>query len=110
MSLLINGVDMSDSCRHCRFCIPTEPDCDDSPYECVLNDYLHWATWLDVPNFVSEGCQLIKLPTPHGDLIDRDDLLAYFEKKSKGKTAEEALKLLYTALKAYPTVIEKEIS
>jgi transposase-like protein len=46
--------------------------------------------------------------TLHGDLIDRDDLLAYFERKSKGKTAEEALKLLYTALKAYPTVIEKE--
>jgi hypothetical protein len=51
-----------------------------------------------------------EIPTPHGDLIDRDDLLAYFERKSKGKTAEEALKLLYTALKAYPTVIEKEMN
>lgn len=49
-----------------------------------------------------------EVPTPHGDLIDRDDLLTYFDRKSKGKTAEEALKLLYTALKAYPTVIEKE--
>lgn len=52
--------------------------------------------------------QVRGISTPHGDLIDRDDLLAYFDRKAKGKTAEEALKLLYTALKAYPTVIEKE--
>lgn len=51
---------------------------------------------------------VVAFPTSHGDLIDRDDLLTYFERKAKGKTAEEALKLLYTALKAYPTVIEKE--
>lgn len=51
---------------------------------------------------------VVAFPTLHGALIDRDDLLEYFGRKSKGKTAEEALKLLYTTLKAYPTVIEKE--
>ena len=56
------------------------------------------------------GKHIVEIPTPHGDLIDRDDLLAYFDRKSKGKTAEEALRLLYTALKAYPTVIEKEMN
>ena len=60
--------------------------------------------------FNGKSYPIVEIPTPHGDLIDRDDLLAYFERKSKGKTAEEALKLLYTALKAYPTVIEKEVN
>ena len=55
-------------------------------------------------------CPITEIPTPHGDLIDRDDLLAYFDRKAKGKTAEEALKLLYTALKAYPAVIGKEMN
>ena len=60
--------------------------------------------------FNRKSYPITEISTPHGDLSDRDDLLAYFEKKSKGKTAEEALKLLYTALKAYPTVIEKEMN
>lgn len=97
MSLLINGLDMPKCCCDCSLY--------DSAGFCALDptrgfeDYNHKRP---------DDCTLVEIPTPHGDLIDRDDLLAYFERKSKGKTAEEALKLLYTALKAYPTVIEKE--
>lgn len=76
MSIIVNGVDMPNSCKCCLFCIPTEPDdyIDDSPYECVINQYLHWATWTDVPNFISEGCKISGIPTPHGRLIDADKL------------------------------------
>ena len=111
MSLLINGMDMPkncESCKHKRF-IGTDTNSGLEPklqYECLFcNDVI-----ITLNGEKNSSCKFEQLPTPHGDLIDRDDLLAYFEKKSKGKTAEEALKLLYTALKAYPTVIGKEIS
>ena len=101
MSLLIEGMDMPKNCKDCpcreygKFSY--EPDW------CCLNrkNIVNAET-------ISPNCPLSDIPTPHGDLIDRDDLLAYFDRKAKGKSAEEALKLLYTALKAYPTVIGKE--
>ena len=108
MSLLINDMDMPSSCQSCKLkrfagnrvlsgCKP------EALYECPFCDGL-----FTLKNKRQPTCKFEQLPTPHGDLIDRDDLLTYFERKSKGKTAEEALRLLYTALKAYPTVIEKE--
>jgi hypothetical protein len=103
MSLLIKGMKMPKCCSDCAFYQ------DDMYPACKFlwddfDNYRHPAIERD------KNCPLSEIPTPHGDLIDRDDLLAYFERKSKGKTAEEALKLLYTALKAYPTVIEKEMN
>lgn len=108
MSLLINGINMPRCCKECGLLIDEDFSCDSSPHYCAVNQYLRWRDWSEVPEYISAGCLLIEIPIPHGDLIDRDDLLAYFDRKAKGKTAEEALKLLYTALKAYPTVIEKE--
>ena len=99
MSLLINGVDVPRCCCDC-FLYDSAGFCALDPTR-EFEDYNHKRP---------DDCALVEIPTPHGDLIDRDDLLAYFDRKSKGKTAEEALKLLYTALKAYPTVIEKEMN
>lgn len=108
MSLLINGMDMPDGCRHCRFCIPTEPDCDDSPYECVLNDYLHWTTWMEVPIFVSEGCKLIKPRTHHGRLIDADVIMDLLEKSVPKKNRGHQFYVFRHMLRNAPTVIEAE--
>lgn len=110
MSLLINGINMPRCCKECGLLIDEDFSCDSSPHYCAVNQYLRWRDWSEVPEYILAGCPLIEIPTPHGDLIDRDDLLAYFDRKAKGKTAEEALKLLYTTLKAYPTVIEKEMN
>lgn len=74
MSIIVYGLDKPSRCRNCPFCIASEPDSDESSYECVINQYLHWATWTDVPIFISEGCKIGEIPTIHGDLIDRDKL------------------------------------
>lgn len=98
MSLLIKGMEMPVSCTECP--------CYDDMETCfcnVIDSYCEQYKTERHPD-----CPLAEIPTPHGNLIDRDDLLAYFDRKSKGKTAEEALRLLYAALKAYPTVMGKE--
>lgn len=104
MSLLIEHMDMPKNCDDCRlrsFNLLGGMMC------CLVDENV---TNQEFAYKRHPNCPLAEIPTPHGDLIDRDDLLAYFDRKSKGKTAEEALKLLYTALKAYPTVIEKEMN
>ena len=64
MSILIKGMEMPDSCRHC--CMMTGTFCD------VLNigvdPYGNGAKHRD------DWCPLVELPKKHGDLIDRDVL------------------------------------
>lgn len=103
MSIIVYGVDKPNGCRHCPFCIPTEPDLDNSPYECLLNFYLDWSTWTDVPDFISEGCKIGEIPKPHGDLIDKQKLL---EQVGYGSYSE--MKVPLSTLMSAPVVIEAE--
>ena len=60
MSVLIKGMEMPDKCRHCRF---------SSDFDCAVTGHFiptHSIRQLD--------CPLVEVPTPHGDLIDRDKL------------------------------------
>lgn len=103
MSLLIYGLDMPKNCADCPILQTGSLE-----HYCPLAKESMWS--IDTESGRHNNCPLSEIPTPHGSLIDRDDLLAYFDRKAKGKTAEEALKLLYTALKAYPAVIGKEMN
>ena len=100
MKLYVKSIDAPLNCMTCIY-----QEYDEDGFSCCRIDGAYAE-----PNERRKDCPVSDIPTPHGDLIDRDDLLAYFERKAKGKTAEEALKLLYTALKAYPTIIEKEMN
>ena len=62
-----------DRCTNCLFI-------DKITYDCKLmygNDY---------PDFETQykNCPLIEIPTPHGDLVDRDDLIAEYDRQHKG--------------------------
>ena len=72
--LIIKGMDMPESCRHCRLCVAEDTNDDYSPYYCVINPYLRWSTSVDIPDYVSLGCNSFEIPTPHGRLIDADQL------------------------------------
>ena len=50
-----------------------------------------------------DWCPLIEIPTPHGDLVDRNELLAEYDRQHKGP-AGGARKIMETA----QTVIEAE--
>lgn len=74
MSLLINGMDMPRCCKECGLLIDEDFSCDSSPHYCAVNQYLRWRDWSEVPEYISAGCLLIEIPTPHGRLIDADDI------------------------------------
>lgn len=111
MSIIIHGFYKPNRCRYCPFCIPTERDRDDSPYECVINSSLHWATWTDVPNFIPEGCKISGIPTHHGDLIDRDELVSKLipVKDAQSGIGQIFMEWLIALIKEKPpTIIEAE--
>lgn len=115
MSIIVYGVNKPSRCRNCPFCIATDPDSDDSPYECVINQYLHWATWTDVPDFISEGCKIGEIPTPHGRLIDADKLMKVIEENdytlcSRLNTLDRGMFTIgiKQAIDESPTIIEAE--
>ena len=47
---------------------------DSASYYCALNNYVAWSTENDISTDIEIGCPLIEIPTPHGDLIDKEQL------------------------------------
>ena len=75
MSVLIKGMEMPQNCDKCRFQSALRLYCDAMPYNfCGNTDDIERPDW----------CPLIEIPTPHGDLVDRDDLIAEYDHQHKG--------------------------
>lgn len=56
-----------------------------SCYECnlkVICDYASMNGWIS--NRRDSMCPLVEVKEPHGDLVDRDELLAEYDKQHKG--------------------------
>lgn len=70
MSVYIKGMEMPTSCWRCPLCLMVDPD----TYLCIPNGTKFDATFEAIDHIVLD-CPLIPVP-PHGDLIDRDELLA----------------------------------
>ena len=65
MSVLIKGMEMPKSCEECPLC------CDEAfgSYKCY-----RVKGWGD-DNSRAYDCPIVEVPTPHGDLIDSDDVI-----------------------------------
>lgn len=87
MGVYIKGMSKPKNCRRCYFngsdlfCLITRGKIDRDDYICEI------------------GCPLVEVKTPHGRLIDEDDILATWDAGSNGEI------LNYVA----PTVIEEEV-
>jgi len=68
MSLLINGMDMPKCCDDCPFY--------DSAGFCALDPTREFE---DYNHKRPDDCALVEIPTPHGDLIDRSELLNQYK-------------------------------
>lgn len=67
MSVIIRGMEMPQSCRCCPMCSVAEWWCD------ATNKNLVHA--ISEETGKAEWCPLVEVPTPHGRLIDADELI-----------------------------------
>lgn len=77
MSVLIKGMEMPTSCNACMFCLGVYGE----PYRttdavCLIN------TILEAKGELTHSCPLVEVPTPHGRLIDADELLTHVVPKN----------------------------
>ena len=80
MGVYVKGMEMPNDCMECPF----------SDYE----------AWCLIPGVISEHCPLVEVPTPHGRLIDEDEITAYSYLERNDEEVE--------SLDEFPTVIEAE--
>lgn len=108
MSVLIKGMKMPRNSRNCPFTVMAE----DWEKECIVGGEYHWDN-----ERVCEGCPLVEVPTPHGRLIDADELERFmyhhaFELDSADQQWDSGCwvryRLFENAMKAMPTIIEAE--
>lgn len=94
--ILIKGMEMPKRCLDCPFMVSRDND------DCVLQTEVKnelARTWEEL----KASCPLVEIPTPHGDLVDRNELLAEYDRQHEGE-AGKARKIMEQA----KTVIEAE--
>ena len=109
MSLLIKGVEMPDSCLNCRFRTTMlknvlSPTMRTSAYACLISG-------MEINNWYEEkhkNCPLVEIPTPHGDLVDRDDLIDEINRVTFVKRYD--YDVAYNIVTDAETIIEAEVS
>lgn len=80
MSVLIKGMEMPKCCAECEW----------HEYYGGDYDWVHACRrtgTMPIENAETEranDCPLIEVPTPHGDLVDRTELLAEYDRQHKG--------------------------
>ncbi len=106
MSVLIKNMSVPDNCNKCVFCVNGFTDA--APmYECAASGDDMTSVLVDDHgrpfDFRPDWCPLIEVETPHGDLVDRTELLAEYDRQHKG-SAGGARRIIETA----KAVIEAE--
>ena len=108
MSLLIKGVEMPDSCLNCRFRTTIlknvlSPTGRTSVYACLIGG----MELNIIATKRHKDCPLVEVPTPHGRLIDADELIRCIEHAFGDK---DIVKLVANIIERQPTIIEAEVS
>ena len=97
MSVLIKGMEMPESCRKCPL--------SDKEAWCLIPG--NWRERYYMPaSGRSEYCPLVEVPTPHGRLIDADELLRNIYQHYEYIKAE--FYVIVRDIGIAPTVIEAE--
>ena len=102
MSVIIKGMEIPSGCYDCPI-LQSSDGCFD--FECPFNSYLLWHNAEDVIRYRSDSCPLVEVPTPHGRLIDADEL-----KKDRINLYGTTDVVLMVDIENAPTIIEAEVS
>ena len=100
MSVLIKGMEMPKNCKECMFADFEDVDFDYVLY-CTANKKYADLDMYDHP--MGWNCPLVEIPTPHSDLVDRDAMIAEYDRQHNGP-AGGARRIMVDA----PTVIEAD--
>lgn len=113
MSVLIKGMKMPNNCGECVLCNAVKDD----EYDYEINTYCHdTGESLESLDVRGDRCPLVEVPTPHGRLIDANQLLeAMYHRafEEDGDTMwQSGCWVRYRAIEkvqdAMPTIIEAE--
>lgn len=104
MNLLIKGMDMPKNCMKC-FCLEAFDD--------EIYGRQHFCGLLGIDALAKEhsrhnNCPLVEIPTPHGRLIDADELMDLLEKSVPEKNRGHQFYVFRHMLRNAPTIIEAE--
>lgn len=103
MSTVIKGLSMPKNCLLCPCCVG----------EGIGAGRQHYCQAIDDEPYVSEtyrpkNCPLIEIPTPHGDLVDRDDLTDEINRVTFAERYD--YNVAYNIVTDADTIIEAEVS
>ena len=94
MSIIIKGMDMPKSCRTCP--LNSAP-----PNGCLI-----WTINDIRKDKRNNDCPLVEIPTPHGRLIDKDELLSHIKKDPLFSLVERYG--VSGVIESRPTILEEE--
>ena len=100
MSILISGMNKPKSCLECPFFNGATNYCSVVQYS-LRNDQV----------ILTSPCPLVEVPTPHGDLVDRDVVAENIRQRLGIRNLDyllETEKPIAMSIKEAPTVIESE--
>lgn len=103
MNLIIKGMEMPKSCLKCRLKILTPRGrwaCRQVTHKAILVDSYQSSRHPD--------CPLVEIPTPHGDLIDRDRALYELCESNMPKIYRDFCRRVLTDEELTPTIIKSE--
>lgn len=103
MSVIIKGMKMPKSCDSCDL---IQFDDEGLEAHCPLSPYYRWCG--TPPDYKPEGCLLVEVPTPHGDLVDRDDLTDEINRVTFAERYD--YNVAYNIVTDAETIIEAEVS
>ena len=96
MSAIIKGIKKPRACEWCNFICGSGMDWYCGVGRFMIYDY----------KSVNKDCPLINIPTPHGDLIDRDDVIEEINRIFPCHSDE--YEWAYTTVEQADTIIEAE--
>lgn len=70
MGVYIKGMEMPETCEDCNF----HRYHSHYEYVCVATPLFYPMNLANSKNIRKDWCPLVEVPTPHGDLIDRDEV------------------------------------
>jgi hypothetical protein len=106
MSVMINGIDMPKNCLLCPCCASEGTGMGRQHYCQAIDDEPYVRG-----NYRPENCPLTEIPTPHGDLIDRGELVSKLIpiKDAQSRIGQTFMESLIALIKEKPpTIIEAE--